>query len=39
MIERVPDDIKKDLQKACLLHERAVSDYAQCMKFSKLINV
>lgn len=38
MIERVPDDIKKDLQKACLLHERAVSDYAQCMKFSKLMS-
>jgi len=38
MIERVPDDIKKDLQKACLLHERAVSDYSQCMKFSKLMS-
>jgi hypothetical protein len=36
MCERLPDDIKKDLKKACLVHERAVSDYAQCIEFSKL---
>lgn len=35
MIERVPYDIKKNLQKASLLHERAVSDYALCMEFNK----
>jgi len=38
MNESVPDDIKADLKKACLLHERAVSDYAQCMEFSKLMS-
>lgn len=38
MNEEVPDDIKRDLEKACILHERAVSDYAQCMEFSKLMS-
>jgi hypothetical protein len=26
--EILPDDIKRDLEKACALHQRAVSDYA-----------
>lgn len=38
MNERVPEDIKKDLEKAQHLHERAVSDYAQCMEFIKLMS-
>ncbi len=38
MNEDVPDDIKKDLKKACILHERAVSDYVQCMEFSRLMS-
>ncbi len=38
MIEIIPDDIRKDLIKACLLHERAVSDPAQCMEFSRLMS-
>jgi hypothetical protein len=38
MSEEVPDDITDDLEKACILHERAVSDYAQCMEFSKLMS-
>ncbi len=38
MNEAVPDDIKRDLEKACILHERAVSDYALCMEFSKLMS-
>jgi hypothetical protein len=38
MCERLPDDIKKDLKKACLVHERAVSDHAQCIEFSKLMS-
>ena len=38
MNEKIPDDIKKGLEKACRLHERAVSDYAQCMEFSKLMS-
>ena len=35
--ELLPDDIKSDLVKACTLHQRAVSDYAQCADFSKLM--
>jgi len=38
MNEKIPDDIKKDLKKACIMHERAVSDYAQCIEFSKLMS-
>ncbi|WP_300461864.1 hypothetical protein [Desulfobacula sp.] len=38
MNEVVPDDIKTDLENACILHDRAVSDYAQCMEFSKLMS-
>ncbi len=36
-MQKIPNDIKEDLKKACILHERAVSDYAQCMEFSKLL--
>lgn len=38
MAEEIPDDIKKDLEKACALHQRAVSDYAQCSEFSKIMS-
>ncbi len=42
MNKKVPEDmaenIKEDLEKACILHERAVSDYALCMEFSKLMS-
>jgi len=37
MTEKIPDDIKQDLERACALHQRAVSDYAQCVEFSKLM--
>jgi hypothetical protein len=36
--EILPDDIKRDLEKACALHQRAVSDYAQCGEFSRLMS-
>ena len=35
MAENIPDDIKKDLGKACALHRRAVSDYDKCLEFNK----
>jgi len=38
MAEEIPDDIKRDLEKACSLHQRATSDYAKCMEFSKLMS-
>lgn len=36
--EVLPEDIERDLEKACALHQRAVSDYAQCEEFSKLMS-
>ncbi len=36
--EIVPDDIRKDLEKAELLHQRATSDYVKCEEFSKLMS-
>ena len=36
--EVLPDDIKRDLEKACALHDRAVSDYAKCEEFSRLMS-
>ena len=38
MSENIPDDIKKDLEKAISLHQRATADYAQCEEFSKLMS-
>lgn len=38
MTKNIPDDIKKDLEIACSLHQRAVSDYSQCMEFSKIMS-
>ena len=38
MTEKVPEDIKRDLAKASSLHQRAVSDYAKCSDFSKLMS-
>lgn len=38
MTMRVPDDIREDLNKACRLHEKAVSDYEKCQEFSKLMS-
>ena len=38
MAEILPDDIQRDLTKACALHLKAVSDYAQCEEFSKLMS-
>lgn len=38
MTEEIPDDIKRDLEKAVALHQRATSDYEKCMEFSKLMS-
>lgn len=38
MPETIPEDIQKDLEKARALHDRASSDYALCMEFSKLMS-
>jgi hypothetical protein len=38
MAETIPEDIQKDLEKACTLHQRASADYKQCMEFNKLMS-
>lgn len=36
--QQIPDDIKTDLEHACALHQSAVSDYAKCVEFSKIMS-
>jgi len=36
MTKELPDNIQKDLEKACNLHQRATSDYEKCVEFNKL---
>ncbi|MBA3007855.1 MAG: hypothetical protein KKB91_06045 [Proteobacteria bacterium] len=38
MAEIIPEDIQKDLEKACSLHQRTSSDYKKCMEFNKLMS-
>lgn len=38
MADEIPDDIKKDMEKACGLHQRATSDYEKCVEFNKLMS-
>ena len=38
MAEDLPDDIKKDLERARELHTRTSSDYAKCVEFSALMS-
>ncbi len=38
MAEIIPDEIKKQLQQACVIHQQAVSDYEKCVEFSKLMS-
>ncbi|MBN2899789.1 MAG: hypothetical protein JXO44_13550 [Clostridia bacterium] len=37
-MKTIPEDIKKDLEVACSLHQRAVSDYSQCVEFNRLMS-
>ena len=36
MTKELPDNIQKDLEMACVLHQRATSDYQKCIEFNKL---
>jgi len=38
MTEKIPHDIKKGLEEACRLHDRAVSDSEKCSEFSKTMS-
>ena len=36
MTKELPENIQKDLERACRLHERATSDFEKCVEFNKL---
>jgi len=36
--EKIPKDIQADLERAATLHQRAASDYNQCLEFNKLMS-
>jgi hypothetical protein len=38
MTRELPDNIQQDLEKACILHKRATSDYEKCVEFNKLMS-
>ncbi len=38
MADNIPADIKRDLEQACTLHQRASSDYNKCLEFNKLMS-
>ena len=38
MAEIIPEDVKKDLEKAYTLHQRASADSKKCMEFNKLMS-
>ena len=38
MTKALPDNIQKDLENACILHQRATSDYEKCVEFNKLMS-
>jgi hypothetical protein len=38
MSTELPEDIQQDLEKACVLHQRATSDYEKCVEFNKLMS-
>ncbi len=35
--DNLPEDIRLDLKEAAALHRRAVSDYAKCLEFNKIM--
>jgi hypothetical protein len=38
MSKKLPEHIQQDLEKACQLHQRAVSDYGKCSEYSALMS-
>jgi len=36
-LQNLPEEIKKELENATALHQRAVSDYAKCLEFNKIM--
>lgn len=38
MSENIPPEIRLDLERAALLHQRATSDYEKCQEFNRLMS-
>ncbi|MFC1513201.1 hypothetical protein ACFL5J_02010 [Thermodesulfobacteriota bacterium] len=38
MTEDIPPEIREELEKAVLLHQRATSDYDKCQEFNRLMS-
>jgi hypothetical protein len=38
MADTIPEELRKDLEKACSLHQRASADYHKCLEFNKLMS-
>lgn len=38
MNKEIPADIRRDIEKAVSLHQRATSDYQKCLEFNKLMS-
>lgn len=38
MADNIPEDIRRDLEKACSLHQRASADYHKCLEFNQLMS-
>ncbi len=38
MTEDIPQELKDELEKAALLHQRATSDYEKCQEFNRLMS-
>jgi len=38
MTEDIPQELKEELAKAVLLHQRATSDYEKCQEFNRLMS-
>jgi len=37
MSEKIPQDIKEELDKAAILHQRTSADYEKCVEFNRLM--
>ena len=38
MAEDIPQELRAELEKAALLHQRATSDYEKCQEFNRLMS-
>jgi len=36
-MNKIPEDIARDIDRACALHERTTSDHEKCLEFNRLM--